>query len=44
MTTDDKTREAIALFRYGLVADLLHREAGQRGALCPAQREGAAGV
>ena len=31
MTIDDKTREAIALFRYGVIADLLHREAGQRG-------------
>ncbi len=31
MTTDDKTRDEIALFRYGLIADLLHREAGQKG-------------
>jgi hypothetical protein len=28
---DEKTREQIALFRYGLIADLLHRQAGQRG-------------
>lgn len=28
---DDKTREQIALFRYGLIADLVHRKAGERG-------------
>lgn len=28
---DDKTREQIALFRYGLIADLLHREPGEKG-------------
>lgn len=31
MTIDDKTREQIALFRYGLIADLVHREAGEKG-------------
>ena len=28
---DDKTREQIALFRYGLIADLLHRGPRERG-------------
>src|SRR5512134_1771190 len=28
---DDKIREQIALFRYGLIADLLHRGPGERG-------------
>jgi len=28
---DEKTRQQIALFRYGLIADLVHRQAGQRG-------------
>ena len=31
MTLDDKTREQIALFRYGLIADLAHRQEGERG-------------
>lgn len=31
MTLDDKTRERIALFRYGLIADLAHRQEGERG-------------
>ena len=31
MTLDDKTREQIALFRYGLIADLAHRQDGERG-------------
>jgi transposase len=35
---DDKTREQIALFRYGLIADLVHREAGEKG-LHPLLRE-----
>jgi transposase InsO family protein len=28
---DDKLREQIALFRYGVIADLLHRPKGERG-------------
>jgi transposase InsO family protein len=28
---DDKTRDEIALFRYGLIADLLHRPEGEKG-------------
>jgi putative transposase len=28
---DDKTRDEIALFRYGLIADLLHRPDGEKG-------------
>jgi len=28
---DDKTREQIALFRYGLIADLVHRQEAERG-------------
>jgi transposase InsO family protein len=28
---DEKTRQQIALFRYGLIADLVHRQAGERG-------------
>jgi len=28
---DDKLREQIALFRYGLIADLLHRPQGEKG-------------
>lgn len=28
---DDKTREKIALFRYGLIGDLIHRSAGEKG-------------
>ena len=35
---DDKTREQIALFRYGLIADLVHRKEGARG-LYPLLRE-----
>jgi transposase InsO family protein len=31
VTLDDKTRERIALFRYGLIADLAHRQEGERG-------------
>jgi putative transposase len=31
MTLDDKAREGIALFRYGLIADLAHRQEGERG-------------
>ena len=31
MTLDDKTRERIALFRYGLIADLANRQEGERG-------------
>jgi transposase InsO family protein len=30
---DEKLREQIALFRYGVIADLVHREAGERGLL-----------
>ncbi len=37
MVLDDKAREQIALFRYGLIADLLHRE-DERG-LYPLLRE-----
>jgi len=29
--SDDATREQIALFRYGLIANLIHRPAGERG-------------
>ena len=28
---DEKTQEQIALFRYGLIADLIHRQEGERG-------------
>jgi len=35
---DDKTREQIALFRYGLIADLIHRPEGEKG-LFPLLRE-----
>ena len=28
---DDKLREAVALFRYGLIADLVHLPRGARG-------------
>lgn len=28
---DDKAREQIALFRYGLIADLIHRGSGEKG-------------
>jgi transposase InsO family protein len=35
---DDKTRERIALFRYGLIADLAHHKEGARG-LYPLLRE-----
>lgn len=28
---DDETREKIALFRYGLIGDLIHRPAGEKG-------------
>jgi putative transposase len=31
MVFDDKLREEIALFRYSLIADCLHRQAGDRG-------------
>lgn len=31
MTLDEKTRDEIALFRYGLIADLLHGGEGQKG-------------
>jgi putative transposase len=31
MGLDDKTRERIALFRYGLIAELVHRKDGERG-------------
>jgi transposase InsO family protein len=31
MTLDDQTREQIALFRYGLIADLLHSNGVKRG-------------
>ena len=31
MTLDDKMREQTALFRYGLIADLVHREEGEKG-------------
>ena len=31
MVLDDKARERIALFRYGLIADLIHREEGEKG-------------
>jgi putative transposase len=30
---DEKVREQIALFRYGVIADLVHRKAGERGLL-----------
>ncbi len=35
---DDKIREQMALFRYGLIADLMHRSEGERG-LYPLLRE-----
>jgi transposase InsO family protein len=35
---DDKMREQIALFRYGLIADLVHREQAEKG-LYPLLRE-----
>jgi putative transposase len=38
MVFDDKAREQIALFRYGLIADLLHRPVGEKG-LYPLLRE-----
>jgi len=38
VTLDDKAHEQIALFRYGLIADLLHRPQGERG-LHPLLRE-----
>jgi putative transposase len=31
VTLDDNTRERIALFRYGLIADLANRQEGERG-------------
>lgn len=31
MVHDDKTREQTALFRYGLITDLIHREQGEKG-------------
>lgn len=31
---DEKLREQIALFRYGVIADLVHRPPGERGLLC----------
>ena len=30
-TLDDDTRQAVALFRYGLIADLVHRPPGSPG-------------
>ena len=30
---DEKLREQIALFRYGVIADLVHRPPGERGLL-----------
>jgi transposase InsO family protein len=38
MVLDDKLREQIALFRYGVVADLVHRREGE-GGLYPLLRE-----
>jgi transposase InsO family protein len=38
VTLDDKTREQTALFRYGLIADLVHRPAAEKG-LYPLLRE-----
>jgi transposase InsO family protein len=38
MTLDDKTREQTALFRYGLIADLVHRPHAEKG-LYPLLRE-----
>jgi transposase InsO family protein len=38
MVLDDKTREQTALFRYGLIADLVHREPAEKG-LYPLLRE-----
>jgi transposase InsO family protein len=38
MVLDDKAGEQIALFRYGLIADLVHREQGEKG-LYPLLRE-----
>ncbi len=38
MVLDDKTREQIALFRYGLIADLFHRGEAEKG-LYPLLRE-----
>jgi transposase InsO family protein len=38
---DDKLREQIALFRYGVIADLAHRPSGERG-LLPLLKERAA--
>jgi len=40
---DDKTRDEVALFRYGLIADLLHRPEREKG-LYPLLREKAARV
>lgn len=40
---DRQDRQATALFRYGLIADLIHLPAGSRGqprAVCAAAREG----
>jgi transposase InsO family protein len=31
MVLDDKAREQMALFRYGLIADLIHRSEGEKG-------------
>jgi putative transposase len=31
VTQDDKTRERVALFRYGLISDLTHRRLGEKG-------------
>ena len=38
---DEKLREQIALFRYGVIADLVHRPPGERG-LLPLLKEKAA--
>jgi putative transposase len=38
MVLDDKTREQTALFRFGLIGDLVHREEGEKG-LYPLLRE-----
>jgi putative transposase len=38
MVLDDKAREQLALFRYGLIADLIHRAPGERN-LFPLLRE-----
>lgn len=31
MVSDDEARKQMALFRYGLIADLLHRQPGEKG-------------